>query len=347
MKLYSKVGDDRIQFQSLDDLVPSTITALIKYEGNINLMNVFLVLVTELMEDITGDFSIVFVRYLRETRGNNMKDELEEKDYFKKSVTISIVYKGNNISVKLAEEIFHICGLKSLDEAYEIVDILTQKIIECQLFVESIWRRNEETKRGARDMIKFLLSNMREKCHMKNSRINMPFVLKNATEEKKNFFERLRSYSNYMNSIDKYLNHLERIFAIEDNVITGEIKVMEVEPVMRNYIYSLGEKVNRYLLARIIKNESDKFIVKYNNSTQHFVKVKVPFTEEEMTNYKKKKRYHHFSIWRTGTISQSGRDYDKMKELFDEFTSILRRNYHLIVNMDMSFLIQYLSDDEE
>lgn len=351
MQLYykNKATNRFTEFESLDDLSPNTITALINYNGNINLTNVFLTLVTQLLP-CDSSFIITFVRYMRETRGMGMKDKLEENDYFKKSVTISIIHRGDNVSIKLAEKTFHICGVKSLEEAKEIVLILIEKIKEAQKFIEFIKKGKQgAAEKGKKAFTDFVAETIQQKCKLRNSQIDIPFTIKKLTPEENMYFERIKQYSNYMTNIDMYLTHLSRVLSIEDDVIVDEPEILDVSPIMRNYIYSLCTLINRWSLACLMDNVSG-VVVKYDNCTQHSVRIKIPFTDDEMKEEiekkKKKKRYHHFSIYKTGTISQSGKVYEMMKEHFNMIIDILRVNYKIITDMDMSYMLEQMSDDE-
>lgn len=343
MQLYSKIDGKKVTFTTLDELVPSTITALFEYDGEINLNNVFLTLITEKKENIPDNgFGIYFVKFKRKTRGYNMKETLEEKDYFKKSVTISIVYKGNNISVKLAESVIHICGLKSLDFGYEIVSNLMDKIHECQNLIKFIQANKKK--------LNSIIDTIKNNCIFKNNKVVFPFTVIKLNPAERDCINMIYNYSNYMPSLNKYISHLEDVFNIEDDIVIRKPEIFPFVPVMRNYIYTLGVPINRIVLAIIINNESSKFMVKYNNSTQHFVRIKVPFTEEEMKVDKhknKKKRFHHFFIYKTGTISQSGMDFKVIKQLFSELTGIIEKYYVHITNMNMDFLLENNSDTEE
>jgi hypothetical protein len=334
MQLYSKVNNKVVTFTSLDELIPSTITGLFGYKGEVNLNNIFLTLVTQ-FRDEESDFIIMFVRYSRETRGFRMKEKLEDKDYFKKSVTISILYKNNKISIKLAENIYHICGLKSLDLGYEIIERLKEKIYESQKLIDFIRKNNKK--------LNILLNIIEKNCIYKNDKVIFPFRIVKLNEEEMKFINILYSYANYAPNLNWYVSHIRKVLNITDNTIIEAPEVISCIPIMRNYIYSIGKPINRIVTALVIRHESTRFIVKYNNTTQHYVRLKVPFTEEELKvdTYKKnkKKRYHHFFIHKTGTISQTGRDFEIIKDLFKELINIIEQYYDAITDMNMNFLI--------
>jgi len=335
MKLFSKINNKVISFSELDELIPSTITGLFGYEGSLNLNNIFLTLVTEFKNE-ESDFIITFVRFSRETRGLKMKEALEEKDYFKRAVTISLLYKGNKISIKLAENIFHICGLKSLELGYEIIERLKEKINESQKLVEFTKKNNKK--------LALLFNAIENNCIYKNDKVIFPFTIVKLNDEEKKYIDMLYSYANYAPNLNWYITHLQKVLSITEDTVMQVPKVISCIPIMRNYIYSIGRPINRIVMALIVKHESKRFIVKYNNTTQHYVRLKVPFSNDEMTidSYKKNKnnkRYHHIFIHRTGTISQTGRDFDIIKDLFKELIDIIERYYDAIIDMNMDFLI--------
>lgn len=345
MKLSSKTSGTKVYFDSLDETVPSTITAITQYDGSLNLPLIFHLLVVsykkENKEERHNHFRITFLRYKKETRGKKYRKEKDEKDYFKESITISIRYKGDNISVKLADTNFHMCGLKSLESGTEIINKLIEEIKICERLLEYI-----ESDRGKFERLFAVIKN---RTYMREGKIHFKFNIKPDDEDSRLFSTMILDYSNYMESLEQYYNHLDKILKIDQILIRREPKLLDSKPIMRKYIYSIGMPINRYLAANIIASKSDRFIVQYNNSTQHFVRAKVPFTQEEINmqnKVKKEEKYHHFFLYKTGTISQTGMHYETMRKHFDELKRIIQENYEEIIYMDMDFLLDECEEEE-
>jgi hypothetical protein len=192
------------------------------------------------------------------------------------------------------------------------------------------------------DKVVKLIDIIKQRTYIKDSKIHFKFNVKPNSDEEKKFSTMLFNYSNYMESLESYYAHLDKLLTINEMLIIREPILQEIKPIMRNYIYSLGVPVNRWITSNIVLNNTTRFIIKYNNATQHFVRIKIPFTEEEImlqNNIKKKDRFHHFFIYKTGTISQTGMHYDTMKILFNELMNIIRDHYQEIIYLDMDFLL--------
>ena len=325
IQLYSKISGEKKYFYSLDNVTPSTITAIANYKGKLNLDSITVTLINQCKGEDEDDIEIKLVQCEKDNKN---------KDHFKESISISLIYKNSNVGIKLSENNFHLCGLKSLESSNIIIDKLINKIRKSQNIINYI---NDNEKK-----VKDLIENIKQQTQVKNSKIIFKFNVKSINENEKEYINMIFGYSKYFKTLDKYYKHLDKLLTIKDmNIIDEPIADTGIS-IMRNYIYSISVPINRWKIATIIKSSNSSFLIKYNNSTQHSVKLRVPFNKEEieMQNNKKKKRNHHFSIYKTGTISQSGMQYDRMKILFQELMEIIHKNYDEITNMDMSFLLK-------
>jgi hypothetical protein len=339
MELFANVSGRKVKFTSLDEVIPSTITAIIKYSGEINLYSMFVSTIfkkkKELKEERNDDFRIVAVRYGKETRGKGAKLIIEEEDHFKGSVTISIRYKGQRISIKLAKKNFHICGLKTVESGEDIVKELIKEIKKNDELIENIKNNHKKYSK--------LIEQIKSKTVWRHEKVKFLFKIVSKDDDELKFSNMIFEYSNYCLNLEQYHNSLDKLIELNEPSINLEPQLNECSAIMIDYIYSIGKQINRWKLACIINSKTDSsFKTKYNNSTQHFIRIKVPFNDDEfnLQQNKKKRGKHQFFIHRTGTISQTGLNYPRMKLLFEELIQIIRENYTEIIDLDMGFLLE-------
>lgn len=334
MELLANIQNQKVKFTSLDEVVPSTITAIIKYSGKINLYPMFISTIFKKKSKDLNNLRIVSVRYGRETRGKGAKLTIGEEDHFKGSVTVSIRYKGQKISVKLAKTNFHICGLKTVESGKEIVNELIKEIKKNDELIENIKSNYKKYSK--------LIEQITSKTIWKNEKVKFLFKIVSKDSDELKFSNMIFEYANYSLNLEQYHKYLELLIALNEVSIIEQPVLNDCSPIMIDYIYSIGKQINRWKLANIINSKTESsFQVKYNNSTQHFIRIKVPFDDEEYNfqQNKKKRGKHQFFIHRTGTISQTGLNYPRMKLLFEELIEIIRENYTEITDLDMSYLL--------
>jgi hypothetical protein len=346
----------------LYNLQPTTMTNIVEYQGDINLELAFKLIQIckiELIKTktkrnkiklpcIDPPGSILSLRFMDKTRGIM---RTEKKKQFRNSITIDMSLGTKNVSLKLARTTIHMCGMRFPESSIEAANHLFEKLYDAQGLLNFI---RKETKK-----IEILLSWIKSKAKIRTKRGNVkeivfPLKMDRYKDEVRKYITMLLSYSYYVEDLDEYVALLESIIATKEDVIIEKPEILRVRTVMRNYNYSLGFKVNRWLLRQAV-NGHDGFIASYNNSTQHHVKIQLPFEDFEYENYKdvsrekkkqKKIKYHSFFIYKSGIVTQSGRKLKYMLEALKRLLSIIEEDYEEIMNLSMDFLLDELQEPE-
>jgi hypothetical protein len=343
---------------NLRDLTPTTMTNIAEYSGDINLALVFkLIQITKIdivqtkrkrnkiklpCSDISG--SILSLRFMDKTRGI-IRTEKEKQ--FRNSITIDMSLGPKNVSLKLARTTIHMCGMRSLESSKEATQYLFEKLNDAQNLLDFI--------RDNTNKITILLNWIRNKARVKaiqkgssDKSIIFPMKIDKFKANDKKYILMLLSYSYYMDDIEEYIKLIEEIVEFKNEIIIREVPdVIKIRTVMRNYNYSLGFKINRWLLREAV-NGVDGFIASYNNSTQHHVKVELPFEEHEYENIvtdkkkSKKIKYHSFFIYKSGIVTQSGRKLKYMCFALQRLLKIIGENKEEIMNLSMDFLLNQM-----
>ena len=341
----------------LNELLPTTMTNIVEYEGDINLGLAFKLIQIAKIEikqtkrkrnkiklpcvDPPG--SILSLRFMDKTRGIV---RTKKNKQFRNSITIDMSLDTKNVSLKLARTTIHMCGMRSPDSSDQAASFLFEKLYDAQGLLDFI--RNNPKK------IEILMNWIRNKALVRTKKSNIreivfPFKLNSYKDEIKKYMNMLLTYSYYLDDVDQYIGLLEEIINTQDNVIIVEPKIIEMRTVMRNYNYSLGFRVNRWVLRQTV-NGKDGFIASYNNSTQHHVKIQLPFEdyEYEIGKDEKKKqkkiKYHSFFIYKSGIVTQSGRELKYMSDVLQRLLNIIDGNLERIVDLNMDFLLDSMDN---
>jgi len=133
----------------------------------------------------------------------------------------------------------------------------------------------------------------------------------------------MQAINTYANTILRYINDIEKKLRKEGDSILSvyPLTIKKIDKSMINYNYNIGFKINRLKLYEILTNNG--FICKYNNSINHLFCARLPY---KCDNIKRKKMYHSFMIYRSGSITQSGPDENMMKEAYDKFMNLVINN---------------------
>jgi hypothetical protein len=124
-----------------------------------------------------------------------------------------------------------------------------------------------------------------------------------------------------IHSMDKFR---EKVGFIENigKLYEGELKIAEVSKAMVNFNYSLGGAIDRFELMKHF-NGRGNFYSHFDNSTEHYVTVELPYVVKDPLKKKKsKKPCHTFLVYQSGLVTQSGPDEDMMKEAYLEFMMV-------------------------
>jgi hypothetical protein len=124
-----------------------------------------------------------------------------------------------------------------------------------------------------------------------------------------------------IHSLDKFKEKVGFIEAI-GKLYEGELKIAEVSKAMVNFNYSLGGAIDRFELMKHF-NGRGNFYSHFDNSTEHYVTVELPYVVKDPLKKKKsKKPCHTFLVYQSGLVTQSGPDEEMMKEAYLEFISV-------------------------
>jgi hypothetical protein len=124
-----------------------------------------------------------------------------------------------------------------------------------------------------------------------------------------------------IHSLDKFKEKMDFIKNI-GKLYEGELKIAEVSKAMVNFNYSLGGAIDRFELMKHF-NGRGSFYSHFDNSTEHYVTVELPYqVRDPLKKKKSKKPCHTFLVYQSGLVTQSGPDEEMMKEAYLEFMSV-------------------------
>jgi hypothetical protein len=124
-----------------------------------------------------------------------------------------------------------------------------------------------------------------------------------------------------IHSLDKFK---EKISFIENvgKLYDGNLNISEVSKAMVNFNYSLGGPIDRFELMKHF-NGKGNFYSHFDNSTEHYVTIELPYKVKDPARKKKsKKPCHTFLVYQSGLVTQSGPDEEMMKEAYLEFMAV-------------------------
>jgi hypothetical protein len=124
-----------------------------------------------------------------------------------------------------------------------------------------------------------------------------------------------------IHSLDKFK---EKISFIENvgKLYDGNLNISEVSKAMVNFNYSLGGPIDRFELMKHF-NGKGNFYSHFDNSTEHYVTIELPYKVKDPSRKKKsKKPCHTFLVYQSGLVTQSGPDEEMMKEAYLEFMAV-------------------------
>jgi hypothetical protein len=133
-----------------------------------------------------------------------------------------------------------------------------------------------------------------------------------------------------IHSLDKFK---EKISFIENvgKLYEGNLNISEVSKAMVNFNYSLGGPIDRFELMKHF-NGKGNFYSHFDNSTEHYVTIELPYKVKDPSRKKKsKKPCHTFLVYQSGLVTQSGPDEEMMKEAYLEFMTVYDDVRELVV----------------
>ena len=124
-----------------------------------------------------------------------------------------------------------------------------------------------------------------------------------------------------IHSLEKFRDKVEFLKNI-GKIYEGELKITEVNKAMVNFNYSLGGPIDRFQLMKNF-NGKGNFYSHFDNSTEHYVTIELPYVMKDPSKKKKsKKPCHTFLIYQSGLVTQSGPDEEMMKEAYLDFMRV-------------------------
>ena len=320
---------------NLKDINPTTITNILEYEGELNLDVAFHIIYVSKIDNeplrtskkmklphqpIPG--TIMSMRYKNMTRG--IFRTLKNNDQFKNSITIDISLTDKNVSLKLSKNTIHMSGVKKFENSDEAGSLLFGKLRECQSFLDLI-RANPEKMRLIAEKVK------------EKAKINEVYNEDQETIERRIIFDPVKpkllkkyefpikmfqSCGYGYRDLDLYFQRIEWLFEEKGNAIVSEPRITKVRNEMINFNYSLGFPIIRWIL-KVFVNGTSGFTALFNNIYNDYVRIRFPIPGE--------KRKHNFSIYRSGRITQSGKDMDEMNRILNLLYDIIEPNFDKIV----------------
>jgi hypothetical protein len=254
--------------------------------------------------------AIVSARYRGVSRG------VARDSYFRNSILIDISNGTKNINIKLSRNSMHICGSKSLDMARDAVELLLDKVRLAAKMAEEYKARKDELR-------PILLE------RTKGRPVIVGGLLRHL----------LATDKNSEDGVIGYLLDLASEFAYYEDFVTqldwleglGEIisspSLKQLNKVMVNYNYDIGFEVDRKKLVSVIDGVNG-FTASYENTLQHNVTIVLPY--ENTSGKARKRSCHTFIVYRSGFVTQSGPDEERMKEAYELFFSTIREIRPLI-----------------
>jgi len=135
-----------------------------------------------------------------------------------------------------------------------------------------------------------------------------------------------------IHSLDKFKDKISFIENI-GNLYEGNLNISEVSKAMVNFNYSLGGPIDRFALMKHFNGKGD-FYAHFDNSTEHYVTIELPYQVKDPSKKKKsKKPCHTFLIYQSGLVTQSGPDEEMMKQAYLEFMCVYEEIRDLVAKV--------------
>lgn len=130
---------------------------------------------------------------------------------------------------------------------------------------------------------------------------------------------------------EQYSNFIRDILKL-NKIIERPLEIKKTQTAMVNYSYTLGMNINRARLAKNI-NGLEGMIPNYNNTSDHSVKIELPYVPtKEMEKIRKKNKMpkHTFMVYRSGVVTQSAPSVEMAKDAYYKFNKVINSIKHLI-----------------
>lgn len=262
----------------------------------------------------------------------------KKKKPFKNACTIILSTNAKNISTKLSPKTIQMCGASSVDDGIEAGTFLVEHLNNVQKIIKTLNDSSEHDIIGWVKKITKGESNqkttydniIRNNCSLQIVKQENDHNIRDITsttipsEYDKDVVHFLLSFINEYSSYNELCQKMDRLTAITSLFKTKDvISFTSNTSVMVNYNYALGFKVDRFKLHELI-NAHNKygFMSRYNNSITNPVTIELPYVPHP--DFPKKRRnnkipHHSFSIYRSGSVTQSGPNIEMMRSVYYTF----------------------------
>jgi hypothetical protein len=167
------------------------------------------------------------------------------------------------------------------------------------------------------DLLNWMKNSLKQTTKINFTPLNAD-QLQNIDQE---YFDFLMSDIDDFNSSNLFIEKLNFVDTLSD-LYEGDLEVNNISKAMVNFNYSLGNEIDRFQLKKYM-NGRDGFFAHFDNSTEHYVTIELPYqVEKETKKRKNKKPCHSFLVYQSGLVTQSGPDEDLMKQAYKHFISI-------------------------
>lgn len=285
--------------------------------------------------------SVLSLRYNKRLRG---LVEPGGKD-FKNAIMIDFSIADKNINVRISSTCIHICGAKSLHHFTETLNILKTKLDILNSFYTYLREHQAEAKEVT-DYIQSIVMydpNAINRCSVylpikeehisrfNEMQLNMIKIAQNFLEIR----DAVEGKYTYTSCLD-FLGDLEWIL-LKNGPLYESLTVGDVKISMINKNYKLGFNIDRRELAKTL-TQYPNFRIRYDTAMNHYVRIEIPFTIDEGSNIHRKNRNkkkpennsHAFTVYRSGSVTQTGPNFELMEEAYMEFNRVMREIRPLI-----------------
>lgn len=208
---------------------------------------------------------------------------IKKKD-FRNSITLYINFNKKVISVKISKNKIHLCGITSFEGANELIEIII-------------------------NLLEDILNNVnRIKQQHKINFVKTAYLY--------NTDDFIKCFRNEYTEKD-FLKFLYWLYNLDD-IIIGELKVLNLKEAMINYNYDLGFSINRWELFSLFSDlEYMGFYCNYNNSINYSVII---IYKDNDNNF------HTIIVYKSGLVTQSGKKIEQIERLYNIFMDIIFKN---------------------
>ena len=329
-------------FKPFSELKITTMTSVAKFEGTINLAAFFtMAKVTRInittlpqrkvkkfkipKQNIPGG-AILHMSYNGHTRGVIKSNEVK-KNFWKHSISIDVSTDTENVSMKLSSGRIQMTGCRGRAHAKQACDFILRTIQKLQEEFEYIMSAPVETIIWLKESTRGDISSTDPPKHMLIKPDLTPTI--GVDLRVVNFFldfiDDYSSWESFVSLIDATTNNVEF-------VEKGDLSIIQNIPVMINYNYSLGFKIDRMKLAQAVQKYSDRsepgqhsFIAHFNNQRKHYVTIEMPYDCEINPHIKRSRDVpcHTILVYRSGCVTLSGPREDMIEDVYGKFLEMI------------------------